>query len=62
MKKPRSILDIADALKPAFASVGMKGRLDIRWKESRSVSWVGKPGGIDMLITITIEPHPDARA
>jgi len=54
----KSVIDASDAIQAAMKALGINGSYDVRLDGSRSTGWVGKPGGKDFEVVVTIKPLP----
>jgi hypothetical protein len=51
-----TVLDTSDAVRAMMEAMGINGSFDVRQDGSRSTGWVGKPGGDDYEVVVTIKP------
>ena len=50
-----TVLDIADAIRPALVDLGLSGELDVRMDGSRSTSWIGQPSEGDPVVIVQVQ-------
>lgn len=53
-----TIVDASDAIQRAMKDLGLNGSYDVRFEGSRATGWVGKPGGDDFEVVVTIKQLP----
>ncbi len=58
-KENPTVIDLADAFRAAVEAIGYVGSVTVHEGGSASHFWVGKPGGNDKEIVITITDYPD---
>lgn len=51
-------MDASNAIQRAMKEMGANGSYDVHFEGSRSTGWVGKPGGQDYEVVVTIKPLP----
>ena len=56
-----TVVDVSDAITRAMTELGLAGSYDVHFEGSRSCGWVGKPGGDDVELVVTVNLLPPIR-